>query len=70
LQLVLQSSTKKLNKSFSRKEVAPFTQILLDKSLDLHQRGREVAQKSLIALYENPALDTKQLVDGVMEFIG
>ncbi len=53
-----------------QKEIAPFTSILLNKSLDLHLRGREIAQKSLIALYDNPALDTVQLMEGVMDFIG
>lgn len=61
---------KEIKPKVFQKEMAPFTQILLNKSLDLNQRGREVAQKSLIALYDNPALDTVQLVDGLMDFIG
>ena len=51
-----------------QKELKQFTDILLKKSLE-HDKDRKLAQKSLIQLYQNPALDTQNLLFSLLDAI-
>jgi len=36
--------------------------------MDLNERGRQQAQRTLLSLYDNPMLDNTQIIEGVLEF--
>ena len=61
-------ASSKVKQRVMQKELKQFTDILLKKSLE-HDKDRKLAQKSLIQLYQNPALDTQNLLFSLLDAI-
>ena len=45
----------------------PFIQLLIDKISELNYRARDISLNSLIEIFRHPAMDIRQLIEGIMD---
>lgn len=49
--------------------IKPFITMLIDKISELNFRARDISLHALIEIFRHPAMDIKQLVDGLMDIV-
>jgi centrosomal protein CEP104 len=47
--------------------VKPFIHMLIDKIGELNYRARDISLHCLISLFRHPAVDIRQLIEGIMD---
>jgi hypothetical protein len=47
--------------------IKPFIALLIDKVSELNSRARDLSLDSLIAIFRHPAMDIRQLIEGIMD---
>ena len=47
--------------------VKPFIELLIEKISELNYRARDISLNSLISIFRHPAMDIRQLIEGVMD---